>query len=418
MSKNHLFVGAALALLVASPAASQSFFERERNVSVEERPRPQFTPAGINVGGLSVYPKLNVSLAHDDNVFGERTRRDSDTYLRLAPQVLVVSNWSRHQIKGLAQVATASYSDLSSEDSTTWLLQGSGRMDMAVFSSAALLLRQSRQVEARTAANSPLTARDPVKYDVTDAQLDLILGGSRSRLILSGGAVKRNYQNARSQLGVTIDQSFRDVNIYTQSAKAEYGISPAISLFARYEHNERDYDYVPLGGLDRNSTGSRTMLGASFDRQSLTRGEVEVGYFSQTFRNRTIGEIEGLAVSGKLEWFPSPLTTVTLSGLTSAEDAAIVGSAGYRNTEAELKVDHELLRNLILTGRLGYGKQNYRGIDRLDDQVSSTVAARYLLNRTWSAGVDFTHAERTSGGAQSGRAFTDNLVRVTVGYGL
>jgi len=50
-----------------------------------------------------------------------------------------------------------------------------------------------------------------------------------------------------------------------------------------------------------------------------------------------------------MEFFPSPLTTVTISAQRLVQDAALGNVSAYRDTRGGLRVDHALLRNLLLS---------------------------------------------------------------------
>jgi hypothetical protein len=75
-----------------------------------------------------------------------------------------------------------------------------------------------------------------------------------------------------------------------------------------------------------------------------------------------------------------------------------------------VQVDHELLRNLILTANFTYEDDDYSGISRTDERTSESLAGTYLLNR--GVGVSFTyqHLENSSSGTEAGLSFDDNRV--------
>jgi hypothetical protein len=114
-----------------------------------------------------------------------------------------------------------------------------------------------------------------------------------------------------------------------------------------------------------------------------------------------------------LEWLPTQLTTVTLSAVRDVQDSAVPGAPAYLSTNLRARVDHELLRNVILSGQLGWGRDEYTGISRVDERKSAGLAASYLINRTLgvSATYDYQEQENKKGG---GNNFKDNKVGVTL----
>ena len=77
------------------------------------------------------------------------------------------------------------------------------------------------------------------------------------------------------------------------------------------------------------------------------------------------------------------------------EETTSTGASGYFRTDFDASVDHELLRNLILSARAGAGLQEYEGIDREDELVRFGLSGKYLLSRNFyiSLGYEFTQRE-------------------------
>jgi hypothetical protein len=107
------------------------------------------------------------------------------------------------------------------------------------------------------------------------------------------------------------------------------------------------------------------------------------------------------------------LTTVTLTGTRDIQDSAVLGAAAYVSSNVRARVDHELLRNVILTGQVGWGKDEYTGIVREDERKSAGLAASYLINRTVGVSATYDYQEqKTKKGI--GNNFKDNKVGVTL----
>ena len=115
-----------------------------------------------------------------------------------------------------------------------------------------------------------------------------------------------------------------------------------------------------------------------------------------------------------LEWFPTQLTTVTFTGARTIEDSAIIGSGGYVSTNLAVQVDHELQRNVILSGQVTYGNDDYDGIDRTDKRFGAQASATYLINRHLGASLAVSHYEQNSDGADSGVNFDLNKLMVSL----
>ena len=58
--------------------ASENSFGRDRNVSVLERPRPDYTPEPLQFGSIEVMPRIAVGTGYDDNLYAQPTDRIGD----------------------------------------------------------------------------------------------------------------------------------------------------------------------------------------------------------------------------------------------------------------------------------------------------------------------------------------------------
>ena len=81
--------------------------------------------------------------------------------------------------------------------------------------------------------------------------------------------------------------------------------------------------------------------------------------------------------------------------------------------DAALQIDQELLSNLIVTARVGYGRDNYKGIDRKDERTTGYLGANYLLNRKVGFTLAYDYLKQDSAGAAAGNTFEDNKVSLS-----
>ena len=195
----------------------------------------------------------------------------------------------------------------------------------------------------------------------------------------------------------------------TFTGKAEYAVSPNTALFLAAAYNLKNYQLSPpTVAYNSNSQGYNIAGGVNFDITHLIRGELQLGYLHQQYVSPLFPDIGGLSAKAQVQWFPTQLTTVTATALRGVGDSGIIGSAGFLNTTGGIQVDHELLRNLILTVN-GTGTQNqYFGISRTDDIWTTGASASWLLTRWFGLTLGYTFADQHSSGAERGPTFNDN----------
>jgi hypothetical protein len=271
------------------------------------------------------------------------------------------------------------------------------------------------QSEPRTSASSQLQSEEPIEYDVTSAYVAATRTSGRVKLSGRGDIRDFNYEDGVTSTGVVVDQDDRDRTVSALTGRVDVALSPATALFLQGTANDRDYDVAStLTTAARDSSGFELLAGANFELGAVARGEVAAGYIEQNFDESVYEDLSGLGARVSLEWFPTQLTTVTLTGARTIEDSAIVGSGGYVSVNTALQIDHEFRRNVILSGQVSYGNDDYDGIDRTDKRIGVTATATYLINRHLGASLSASHYEQNSDGADSGVNFDINKLMVSL----
>ncbi|NEX94938.1 outer membrane beta-barrel protein [Caulobacter sp. 17J65-9] len=411
MKKIVIGVVAAAASLAATQAFAQSAFERDRNVSVRERPHDEYEAQGVQWGAFAAFPKVTVDAEYNDNVFATATGEEQDVVWRVRPELLVQSGWSRHRLQAYARASVNRYAEFDGENTEDWGTGFSGRLDVVGSSYLYGGADYASATEPRTSSGTPGAAAEPVRYALTSAQLGGVHEINRLRLSAVAGVRNYDYDDVAQIGGGSIDQDDRDRSVATLGAKMEYAVSPATALFFTAAANKRDYDLASAG---RDSDGYEVAVGADFDVSDLARGQVAVGYLSQQYDNVTFKDVDGLAVRGQVEWFPTQLATVTLKAERSVEDSGIPGSAGYLSSTASAQVDWEVRRNVILTANAGWGRDEYEGVDRDDDRFNAGVSAAWLVSRNVGLNVGYQYYDQSSSGADNGPDFKTNRVMTSL----
>ena len=81
-------------------------------------------------------------------------------------------------------------------------------------------------------------------------------------------------------------------------------------------------------------------------------------------------------------WTASALTTAKLSAASSVGESTVPGVSGQLSRDIGLQVDHSFRRWLIGTIKIGFGLDDYVGMDREDKRYSAGVGLTYKLNRS------------------------------------
>jgi hypothetical protein len=412
--------GPSVPLVTGDIPDAQSNFARDNNVAVRERPRSEYEAIGIHVGGFTLYPTLEGDVTYDDNVFATPTNKTSDTVWQFKPEVVLQSIWSRHFLRFNAGASVNDYSQHSNESTTDWNVGAHGGLDFAGRSQVTGDLEADRLTEPRTdssAASPGALTPKPVRYDQYLADLGWTKEFNRLKLGVRGDLDSYTYDN---QPG--FEEDLRDRTVSVLTGRADYAVSPATAVFAEVSANNRNFrNDPPPGQVKQDSSGYEVLAGVNFELGHLMRGELGAGYLSQSYKASALRDVSGLGARAKLEWFPTQLTTVTAHVDRSVQDSGVVAAGGltggYLYTESGLQVDHELLRNVILTGGVSYTNSAYKEISRTDDRWMYNAGATYLLNRHVGLNLNFSTLHQNSFGSASpillGNKFTDN--KATIG---
>jgi hypothetical protein len=178
-------------------------------------------------------------------------------------------------------------------------------------------------------------------------------------------------------------------------------------LLLQASADERDYENTPV----LSSEGYTVLVGALI-QGDLMRGEIAAGAFEREYDVPGASH-DGLAVSGLLEWFVTPLTTVTFDARRDADDQ-VSATAGlpYVTTEFGARIDHELLRPVIVTAAARVGEREYDPFDRNDEYRRVQLGAEYVLNRRAAVEVLYQYDESESSGLFATRDFEVNTLSV------
>ncbi len=407
-------IAAILVVSVPHMASAQdlaSNFKRDKNVTVRDRPRPDYEAVGIKAGGFTVYPRVTGSVEYNDNIYATKANEESDTIWRVKPEVAVRSDWSRHALGAFASASVNRYSDFGTEDTEEYTLAVNGRLDIVRGANVAGSVQYQALTEPRTSPQSPVGSVKPIEYDLVSSKLTAVKEFNRLRLTGRLTDYDFDYKDGVNIAGGTVEQDTRDRNEFYYGGKAEYAVSPDTALTLALLGNTKDYDLAIAG---RDSDGYVATVGANFELTDVVRGDINVGYMKQTYDLASYGKIDGFSADGKVEWFPTALTTVTATGGRTIEESVAGGSPGYVSSNIGASVDHELLRNVLLSANASFGKDNYEKIDRDDKRTGAGASVAYLLNRRVGVFVTYTYLKQDSSGVNHGTSFTDNKLAASV----
>lgn len=395
-------------------------YDAAPGVTVQSRARPQYDPIGVRAGTFLIYPRVDLGLGYDSNLFG--TAPISGTQLGswlfdTRASVQASSDWGRDRLGGYFGVDHADELNLPSQSRTDWTGSVGGTLDIGkdqlTLAAAHLSLHQ-----APTAIDA-LPTDQPVPYQVNDLRASYAHDFDRLSLTPDLNFTTYQFGNTTIQ-GVPAPQAYRDRDVLQAGITARYQAAPLHTLLFVLRGTDTRYTMPQPGTPSRNSTGGLALIG-------IDRGDgvwdlrLLAGWEQRDFVAPQYHAHGAPAAEADVTWSPSGLTTVTGTLSRTIEDAAQEDVAGYTNTTARLVIDHEYLRNVLLNG---FGSVQHAAF--LQGGGSQTLYSlgggiTWLMNRRMRlSGTETFFDMRTVQGTSGsiGGSYVRSLTLLTLGLGL
>ncbi len=182
-------------------------------------------------------------------------------------------------------------------------------------------------------------------------------------------------------------------------------------LFASGAVTGSDFRFaVDDSGVNRDATGVSSVVGTEYDGAGLWFARVYAGHRQQVYTDAALSDVAGVIFGGQLTGNVTPLTTLTASADRDIVNTSVAGASSYWDTVATMRADHELLRNLILSGTIRGWLNEFRGINRTDRVLGGGLSMRWLTSRSLWLTLDLDMDQRSSSGSARGTDFTQTRV--------
>jgi len=194
-----------------------------------------------------------------------------------------------------------------------------------------------------------------------------------------------------------INEDDRDRLVWEGSAEIGYSISPSIRGFVRGTYDIRHYDQqIDDKGVMRDSDGFGVFGGLAVELTGTLSAEGYIGYRRQRFDDPSFVTVDGITGGLDFVWTATELTTVTIGGERTIQETTQLGVSGVLETEFTLTVDHELLRQMIVSVEGAVLDRRFRGNGRHDTGWRTGLRVTYLVNRYLNLDLSYDYRNRDS----------------------
>ncbi len=367
----------------------------EPGVTVTSRQRPDYDPLGVRFGNVTVRPELRESVGYDDNVNGS-SRAQGSALVETDARVAAKYEDSQSTAGARLSVDDVRYLSKSAQSFTNWQ---AGLGGTYLVGRDTLSLGYDHFNLSQTPRDLDVPQLDqPLAY-----RLDLLRASYKavfSRLFVQPGIALAAYSYDNGTVGgKPYLQSSRNRLVATPSVTVGYELSPRRNLVFVVRDAVASYDNRRIFGAKPDFNDLSVLAGIDYDADGIWRFRLLGGYETRDFSSRQYKTIAAPIAEAAVIWSPTGLTTVTASATRHIQDSADDTTIGFTETALGLRVDHELLRNVLLQAHVRYAVDEYSHNQGTESLVRFGAGATWLLNRNLQLETSAEHSTRTSGGA-------------------
>ncbi len=369
-----------------------------------------FEALGVQYGSFLFRPAVELTRGYDTNP--ARTMPASGSwYSIVAPQLLVNSDWSRHELTATLRGSYTDYDTANQLNRPLVDAKVNGRIDVTALTRIDL---EGRYYLGTDSPGSPNIQANLLWYPIYH-QLGFTGGlGQRINhldLSLKGGADRTTYTDSHFDDGEVSSNADRNFNRFFTTGRATYEISPGLRPFSEWTADSRVYDLgVDAGGDNRNSQGISGKFGTAFELTQKLTGEASAGYIRRHYDDPQLPSFGAYLIDASLIFTASALTTLRFTAVTTVSETTLSGVSGVLTREYTGQVDHAFRRWLIGTLRFMRGTDVYVGSPRVDIRYSAAAQLSYMLTRDWWARAEYRNEWRDSN--QPGQDYSANVYLV------
>lgn len=365
---------------VAAPGLSEPPVMKRRKPKEED----PYAPVGLRLGGIVVTPGIDLLAGTDTNPHrtGGGSQRKGSMLYQVSPDVTVMSDWSRHQLQADLKGTYSYYPDV--DDANRPSLDARVQFRGDISRDTTLNLEARERIETQRPGSQDLTSavKGRPAYYTHSGSAGVTHRVGRTAITATATVDRTTYENGTTYSGATYDLQDRNFSAYGGRLRGAYEITPGITPFVEVSADTRQYDSeIDKSGYKRSSTGLIGRVGTTFEITRTLTGEASAGYGTRSYQDGRLAALSGALVDASLVWQASPLTKVTLKAASEFQETTTTGSSGSVSRKMTLDVAHDLLRNLTVTGSLGYTIATYQGIGTIEQTALAGLKLDYKIDR-------------------------------------
>lgn len=378
--------GSALLILATAPAHAQQIEKigNALDIPEEESGRP------INVGALTLQPRLEVETEFDDNVYASQSSEMDDFKFTAKPSLNIGYDNGNVVANLYAEGAFRRFAELTTENSDAGVVRGDigirlGETDRLNFGAGWDRLVEDRgDPEARQQA-----VIGPRLADRLSARASYSHSGTRVEFSIDGLAEKYDFTSA-------FDRE-RDHDNLSATARLGYRISGSTTLIGVTFVNRRNFDLATdNSGTNRDATTYGARAGIRLAPGAPIRGQATIGVFRFEPDAANITARTGVSAAASLILQPNQRLAFTIDAFRGDVATFRTGATSRSDTRIQLGVQQEVRHNLQWQAGIVYGKRHYYGIAGNEKLWAGLFEVEYKLRRNLVLAAGARYSDRNS----------------------
>ena len=401
------------------PVSAASGYDQQLGVTVQSRPRPLYDTPSVRLGGFEVRPQLDQTFAYNSNPTGASSDAKGSFLSQTSANVAVSSLWSRNSLATTAGVDHYQYFSLAGGSYTDWNMGLQGGYTIA---DSQITAAYSHSNYHQLGATIGTVRSDQPVADSTDTtRLNYTLKFNRLEITpeFDFGA----YRYGEANIGqVRLDQNYLNRNVFAGSVTARYAFNDVGGVVTVARAIDSQFLHNFAGSPTNDSRQYQLLSGLDYQAEGLWRYQLLAGGEVTTFSASQYSTHVEPIVQGNVTW--TPLGTATVSGSVSRSfsEPLAQGNNGFFLNQGSLRVDFELMRNVLLHGQGGTQYAEYLG-GGTQFGYNFATGVNWLLNRNARISFDYSYyhqgaasdfSNMSGAGGVNGNAFSQSIGGVTI----
>lgn len=368
------------------------------------------TPASIDVGGFDLYPSLNATFGHDDNLLRSDDSEVESWMSVLSPELILVNSYGLNEFQIGYRLERGDYYSSQADDYTDHLFNASANLEFDVRNRLEVLAiymddHDERGTNFTIGRGDSIETPDQFKQSRVEATYSYGAPSATGRLDLMAG-----YSSVDYDINTDLYRT-RDRKTNTLAGTFFYNIMPATDLTLDVIYNDIDYDFAidPTAPLDSEEV--RTLVGVEWDTTAKTSGYVKIGHRQKEFDDGDRADFSGLDWLIGVTWNPRTYSTLDFTTFTTTNETNGEGDFIDRQTY-QLTWDHKWQDRVSTSFEAIYSEDEYTGANstRVDDNTTISFFVNYTARRYLMFNAGYTFDQRNSN--QNVIDFNRNVVSV------